>query len=295
MKSLSPLRYPGGKAKLYDCVKSYMVGCGDDIDTYIEPFAGGAGIAIAMLLNKDVKKIVINDLNVGIYSFWKAICESTEDFLRILFETEPNMETYLKQKDIYTSQMNADNTSYSIELGFATFFLNRTNYSGILDSGPIGGYSQHGKFNMTARYNKVDLANKIQEIAKLRANIEIYNMEILQFNHQIVPQYKDAFIYYDPPYYIKGKKLYTNFLQHDDHQKIHESIKKVKHPWLLTYDNVPEILDIYSDTKAYKFCLSYTLNSAVNRKGTELMFSSDPSVIDKIPNKIKDKINIISL
>ena len=294
MYSYSPLRYPGGKSKLCDCIESYMENCGEAIDTYIEPFAGGAGIAMALLLNRKVKRVIINDLNVGVYSFWKAICESTEDFLRLLHDTDINMETYNRQKLIYSLQMNAS-PAYSLELGFATFFLNRTNYSGILDSGPIGGYAQKGTYNIGVRFNKIELATKIQNIARFSSKIKIHNKDIIDFNSRVISHCKRAFIYYDPPYYIKGENLYTNFLRHDDHQKIHDSISKVKLPWLLTYDNAKEIYDIYSDYKAYKFCLSYTLNSTSNRQGTELMFSNLPFAIDKISKPLKRKINLLSI
>ena len=283
----SPLRYPGGKSKLYGFIEAIIASQDKSINTYIEPFAGGAGIGISLLLNEKVENIIINDLNKGVYSFWRAICTETDKFLSLLEKTSINKETYLIQKNIYQSS-----NKYSLEYGFSTFFLNRTNYSGILDSGPIGGMEQTGNFKMDARYNKDILAEKIKKISKYKHNIKIYNKDIIIFNNTIVTKTNDAFVYYDPPYYIKGKNLYTNFLEHTDHINIHNSIKSVKQPWILTYDNASEIASIYKDSKAYEFTLSYSVNSKNVRKATELMYMSDSNFIKAIPTTILNKINL---
>ena len=123
-------------------------------------------------------------------------------------------------------------------------------------------------------------------------DILFYNKDIISFNNRYLPLYNNAFVYFDPPYYIKGKQLYTNFLQPEDHFRIHDSIMNVTKPWLLTYDNVEQIADIYNDSSAYEFNLSYTVNSLVNRKGTELMYASDGLLLDKIPDTVKQKINL---
>ncbi len=283
----SPLRYPGGKAKLYNLVRYLISQYNGDINTYIEPFAGGAGIAIALLLNNDVRKIIINDINIGVYSFWRAVCNDTDNFLRLLYNTPLDIENYRIQKQIYENE-----TAFSLELGFATFYLNRTNFSGVLEAGPIGGYGQTGKYLMNARYNKNELSKKIQSIATNKARIKIYNKDILDFMKTIECKASKSFTYFDPPYFIKGKALYTNYLNSEDHKTIYESIDKIKTPWLLTYDNVPKIVEIYKKYDPYEFNLSYTVNSLANRKGTELMFSNDSEKLRNINPQITKKINL---
>lgn len=283
----SPLRYPGGKSKLYGLVESIISQYSDMVDTYVEPFAGGAAIALQLLQNNRVKKVIINDINIGIYSFWDSVCNKTDDFLKLLYDTKINIENYELQKQIYENEKRA-----SLELGFATFFLNRTNFSGVLEAGPIGGYNQTGKYLIDARFNKIDLSKKIQKIAQFSPNIAIFNLDILDFIKQVEKKKRKIFTYFDPPYFVKGKALYTNFLEKEDHLMIYNEIKKIKTPWLLTYDNVPEISDIYKQYKQYEFNLSYTVNSIANRKGSELLVSSDYKKLKEVPVEIIEKLNL---
>lgn len=283
----SPLRYPGGKSKLYGLVESIISQYSDMVDTYVEPFAGGAAIALQLLQNSRVKKVIINDINIGIYSFWDSVCNKTDDFLKLLYDTKINIENYELQKQIYENEKRT-----SLELGFATFFLNRTNFSGVLEAGPIGGYNQTGKYLIDARFNKIDLSKKIQKISQFSSNISIFNLDILDFIKQVEKKKRKIFTYFDPPYFVKGKALYTNFLEKEDHLMIYNEIKKIKTPWLLTYDNVHEISDIYKQYKQYEFNLSYTVNSIANRKGSELLVLSDYKKLKEVPVEIKEKLNL---
>ncbi|MBP5372493.1 MAG: DNA adenine methylase [Bacteroidales bacterium] len=283
----SPLRYPGGKSKLYNLVQAVIAQYGNEVDTYVEPFAGGAGIAMGLLLNRKIEKVIINDINIGVYSFWKSVCSDTENLLRLVNDTDINIENFTRQKNIYKNEKQ-----YSLELGFATFFLNRTCFSGVLDAGPIGGYKQTGRYLINARYNRQDLMRRIEQIAQLKSNIEIYNYDILKFIKDVENKRKRVFTYFDPPYFVKGKALYTNFLNEEAHQKIYKSINKVKTPWLLTYDNVEDIAKTYKKYPQYEFNLSYTVNSKVNRIGTELMITSDVNKIESINQEIYKKINL---
>ena len=283
----SPLRYPGGKTKLYSLVQAIIAQYGNEVNTYVEPFAGGAGIAMGLLLNKQIKRVIINDINVGVYSFWRSVCEETEDLLRLIRNTDINILNFNILKNIYKNEKQ-----YSVELGFATFFLNRTCFSGVLNAGPIGGYKQTGKYLIDARYNRQDLMRKIEQIALFKSNIEIHNLDILDFIKQVENKKEKIFTYFDPPYFVKGKALYTNFLDKEDHKKIFKSINKVKTPWLITYDNVDDIAKIYKRFPQFEFNLSYTVNSKVNRLGTELMITSDVDKFESINKEIYKKFNL---
>lgn len=283
----SPLRYPGGKSKLYYLINALISQYGESVETYVEPFVGGAGIALGLLLNHQIKKIIINDINVGVFSFWNSICNDTENFIRLVRDTEANIKNYKLQKKIYENENQS-----SLELGFATFFLNRTNFSGVLGAGPIGGYAQVGRYLIDARYNRKDLITKIERIAQYNSKIEIYNLDILDFIKQIENKKRKIFTYFDPPYYVKGKALYTNFLNNEDHEKIYNEITKIKTPWIITYDNVKDISNIYQRYAQYEFHLSYTVNSKVNRKGTELLITNDVNKFECVDKSLFEKINL---
>ena len=256
----SPLRYPGGKAKITPLVNLLMESSGVKNGTYIEPFVGGAGVALSLLFDNKVDRIVINDYDVAIYSIWNAIINETENFISLIEDTPISVEEWKKQKKIYIEK----NDTYSIELAFATFYLNRTNRSGIIKAGPIGGYEQTGNYLIDARYNKSDLIKRIQKISTYQGKIILYNKEIRDFIVNYLPIYhNNSFIYFDPPYFKKGKELYKNFFNLTDHRDIAELIRGLNIPWMVTYDDEAEIVDLYKD----KFIKRYEINHSAANKG----------------------------
>ncbi len=286
LKNYSPLRYPGGKSRLTPFVKLLFEETEIKHPVYIEPFAGGAGIALKLLFSEVVDEIVINDFDKAIYSMWKAVLTETKAFLELLNSTPVTVEEWKKQKQIYIEKSK----KYSLELGFATFFLNRTNRSGILKAGPIGGYDQTGNYKIDARYNKEELTERINLIATKKSKIHIYNKDVCSFFASYFRKYEDrAFVYFDPPYYNKGKLLYKNFFSHENHLEIYEIISSIKTPWMLTYDNVDEIKNIYQGFNGYLFDLNYSV--ANSGKNSELLYLSEGLRVpyEKIRNK---KINI---
>ena len=239
---------------------------------YIEPFAGGAAVAMELLETGVVSEVVINDLDKGIYSFWRAILTETERFIKTIEQTPITIDEWIRQHDIY---MN-DSHKYSFELGFATFFLNRTNRSGIIKGGVIGGKKQTGDWTLDARFNKQTLIDRIRKIASMKANIHLYNKDIKSFLLHYVPKYEEnAFIYFDPPYFEKGKQLYLNFFDYNDHVIIEKYISKIVNcDWIITYDDTPQINQIYKQYETKKYDIQYSV--AKKRKASELMIFKRP-------------------
>ena len=263
----SPLRYPGGKGKL-SLFMEYMIDrLGHRGGTYIEPFAGGAGIAVELLLKNVVNRIVINDYDKGVWSFWKAILTETDRFVEQVRTVPLTIDEWYRQHKICVNQ----NDKYSFELGFATFYMNRTNRSGIIKGGVIGGLKQAGNWTMDVRFNREELINRIQNIASRKKDIKLYNKDISSFITNYVPLYEDnAFIYFDPPYYKKGKQLYMNYFSHEDHVRIESAIRQhINCDWIITYDDVKEIEEIYKDYQLYLYDLNYSVSAKC--KASELM------------------------
>lgn len=275
----SPLRYPGGKGKLAPFMKLILEQLGLTGGIYIEPFAGGAGIALDLLFNEIVSEIVINDLDKGIYSFWRAITTETDRFIDKIYSTPINIEEWRRQRNIVINE----SSRYSFELGFATFYLNRTNRSGIIKGGVIGGIEQNKQWKLDARFNKDELAKRIVNIGEKKKYIHIYNKDITSFLRNYVPKYQEnAFIYFDPPYFKKGKQLYLNFFNRKDHIRIEEEIRNlINCAWVITYDDVPEIAEIYNGYEVKRFDLRYC--AASNRKASEIIIFKDSQMI---PSKV---------
>jgi len=265
----SPLRYPGGKYKMYEYVAQLIQE--NNCNTYIEPFCGGAAVALELLFDGVVKQIIINDYDYTIYCFWDSVLHRTDEFIKMVLQVDVSMEEWYKQKAI-----REDLDSYnSLEIGFSTFFLNRTNRSGIIDkAGPIGGFSQQGDYPINCRFNKERLVAQIKKIGEKRDSIKVYHLEALDFIDDVISKTRKAFIFFDPPYYGKGSGLYTNFYCHGDHANLAQAIleKLKKRKWIVTYDNVNAIKSMYSKVNSVEFELKYSLQS--KRSGSEVMFFS---------------------
>ncbi len=274
----SPLRYPGGKGKLEPFMEVMIRKLGHEKGVYIEPFAGGAGIAMGLLENDVVSEVVINDYDKRIYSFWRAMLTETESFIHKIETVPLNMQEWYRQKDICMNHANR----YSFELGFATFYLNRTNRSGIIKGGVIGGRDQQGSWKLDARFNRDKLIKRIYAIAEKKSKIHLYNKEIESFVNNIIGKYaRNALVYFDPPYFNKGKQLYLNFFQYDDHVRIEKMIReKVNCDWIITYDDAPEIATIYQKHKIMRYDLNYSVSE--KRKAREIIVFKNDAMIPTV-------------
>lgn len=276
MISKSPLRYPGGKVKLYPFMEQLIRQNTVDPPIYVEPFAGGAGLALELLFNGNVERIMINDLDPAIYSFWYSITNEETFYLFInrVNEVDININEWKIQKDIYMHQ----DIHNKLELGFATFFLNRCNRSGILKAGPIGGQKQNGNYRIDCRFNKDRLIPLLRKIYDNRNRIDVTNLNAEEFIEYIDMNYDNLFIYLDPPYVDKGYQLYKNSFTKEDHVSLSKKIKKLKNKWFVTYDNTDLIKELYSDCKTEIFNIQYSAGS----KGVENEIAVYSDSIDNI-------------
>lgn len=282
MKYSTPLRYPGGKSKLANFIRLVFKENNCISDHYIEPYAGGAGVAFHLLFGGYVSHIHINDINKSIYAFWQSVLEDTDNLCRLIYDTSVNIENWLKQKQV---QLHPEQCS-TLEIGFSTFFLNRTNRSGIINGGVIGGKNQDGFWKLDARYNKTSLISRIERISRFGDSVTIYNQDAAEFITTAIPTLPlQSIIYMDPPYYTKGSDLYENHYKYSDHLTISKLANDIRQKWIVSYDDTPEVRDMYEQYRNMPYKLSY---SAADRyKGSEIMFFSDNLIIPTVNNPAK--------
>lgn len=272
-KSLSPLRYPGGKSKIYDKVKALIETNALGNRTYVEPFAGGFGIGIGLLCDNVVKTAVLNDFDAHIYHFWYSVFNHTEDLIKMITDTPVTIEEREQQKSVYR-----DCSADILSDGFATLFLNRVNFSGIIMGGPIGGQSQSGIYKIDCRFNKSEIVKKIEKIALLKSRISIFNYDaselIIKQLHGIIDT---AFFNIDPPYVIKGSRLYTNYFKEPDHRNLEKVISEHLNdvPWIITYDDCDLIREIYNQYHMLGYGIQHNVRHSV--RGKELVITNIPN------------------
>jgi DNA adenine methylase len=265
--TVSPLRYPGGKSALAGLFADLISELGIRNCTYVEPYAGGVGAGIALLREGVVKRLVINDIDPAVYSFWSQIVDSNTAFVDWIAQVPLTLDEWNRQRAVYRSK-----SSDPAALGRAFFFLNRTNRSGVLNAGVIGGKSQAGPYRIDARFNRETLVQRVEAIGELRSLIEVSAFD----GRTVIQRHarrKSSFIYIDPPYVQAGSKLYLNAFEARDHEALAQAVKKITSAhWLLTYDESPFINRLYSDH--FQGRLSLTYSAKYPGKATELLVAS---------------------
>lgn len=269
-KYVSPLRYPGGKLQVADYIKCVFEVNDLTGGTYIEPYAGGASVALKLLFDGYAHRIHINDIDRSIYAFWHSVLYETDALCRLILDTPVTMAVWYLQHELQKNKSEAS----LLDLGFSTFFLNRTNRSGIISGGVIGGKEQSGVYKMDCRYNKYDLIQRIEKIARQGSKIKLTNMDAVA----LIKRYKrtpapKTFCYLDPPYYVKGRDLYLNYYNDNDHRAIAQAINKYKGHWLISYDAVDFLRKLYANHRQVEYHLSYSAGTPC--KGLEIMVFSD--------------------
>ena len=258
----TPIRYPGGKTKIYPLGKKIIDDNGFRSYAYAEAFAGGAGLAMKLLLKGDVPSVIINDLDRAVYCMWDAIVNRSEDLCTFVSDVEVTVDEWKRHRETYRNQKDVDD----FELGCAAFFLNRTNVSGILDGGVIGGMEQFGNFKIDARFSKPGLLAKIRAIGKRRDDIRIFNLDAETFIVDVLTREESLFAYFDPPYVKKGPGLYRSSFDEDKHRSLAKAIQKCKFPWIATYDDDELIEKLYGKNVRETFGIGYSAYRASRGK-----------------------------
>lgn len=266
----SPLRYPGGKAVLSNFLISLLEHNGFAEPHYVEPYAGGAGAALRLLFEEYVEAITINDADPRISSFWIAVTRYNEQFIDLAQTVELSVAEWRRQRMVYEECSTDD----PLQLGFATFYLNRTTRSGIVhNGGPIGGYDQTGNYKIDARFNRGALCERIRRIGIYADRIEVSREDGTQLLHYINREHRrgrECFVYIDPPYYVKGAELYMNRFSEHEHRQLSAVLTAgVEFPWIMTYDDVQPIRDLYAGLPQTEFYLSYSAYK--RRRGKEVL------------------------
>lgn len=278
-KLYTPLRYPGGKARFAPFLAMVMEKNGLAGGHYLEPYAGGAGVALELLFHGHANHVHINDLDPAVHAFWRSCTEFPEELMKLLHDTPVNMDEWFKWRAVLRDEVPAT----IVERGFATLFMNRTNRSGILKGGVIGGKDQTGNYKLDARLKKDALVTRIERIARHREKITVYCEDaygLLKRAVKILPT--KSLIYLDPPYYVKGQGLYRNFYKHDDHLAIANLVqsKSFRRPWVVSYDAAEQIVEMYKASKGLTYGLHYTAQARYT--GNEVMFFSDHVSIPEV-------------
>lgn len=264
----TPLRYPGGKQKLTPFVMELLQANDLVAGDYVEPYAGGAGVAMELLVNDVVARVHLNDVCRGVFAFWHSVLHESIALCRKIRAASLTVEEWRRQREIL---LRGDEFGL-LDVGYAMFFLNRCNRSGIARGGLIGGLDQQGEWKMDARFNRDELVRRVESIACRRDRITLHNLDAEEFlDRHVKGLPKRTLVYFDPPYFAKSDRLYLNRYKPADHARLAKTIQtKVALPWIVSYDNAPEVRRCYRRCRSFVYSLQYNANRAYC--GTEVFF-----------------------
>ena len=270
MKTASPLRYPGGKWRLSGFFEGILSLNHKSPPAYIEPYAGGASLALSLLFTEKVSEVFLNDLDPAIHAFWQAALKHTREMTSLVRGTPITPREWEKQREIYLSGRRAG----TVALGFSTFFLNRTNHSGILNGGMIGGKDQAGDWKIDARFNRENLIDRIARVGKFKSRIHLLGIDALDLLKRVNDNTSSSsFVYLDPPYFRSGRDLYLNAYAENDHVDVRDAVERLRRDWVVSYDDAPQIGALYERYRRRQITLVHTARA--QRIGREVMFFSD--------------------
>ncbi|MBP6367540.1 MAG: DNA adenine methylase [Nitrosomonas sp.] len=282
MKFDTPLRYPGDKARLADFFKMVFRHNALLDGHYVEPYAGGAGIALNLLTQGYVSCIHLNDLSPAVFAFWHSVINQPEELCRAIHDVKITKEEWLKQEAI----LNTPADHSLLEVGFSNFFLNRTNRPGVLWKNAFREIKQNELWAVDPRFNKNELIRRIEWIAMFRPRIRLYNLDAEEFIKSVLPTLPSkTLVYLDPPYYVKGWWPYEGDYSHDDHANIAKLVKEqIDQYWMVSYDNVPEAIEMYKGYPSIVYDMKQRARDSYI--GTEVMFFSNRLIIPDVDNPV---------
>lgn len=283
---VSPLRYPGAKRWMSGYI-ARSIQRNDLLPAlFVEPFAGGASVALSQLSAGLIGNVILNDCDPLIASFWSTLFFDTEWLVRRVQNCEVTLDEWIRVKK--------SNPQSTRGRAYKCLFLNRTSFSGVLTdaAGPIGGRAQESPYKVDCRFNKGTVIRRIQEAAQFRSRVAgVWNLPwhraILRvLKLQCNSRLPDAVLFYlDPPFYNKASRLYRHYFNQAEHVRLRDFLSKFSHPWILSYDASPHVLDLYrtGGFRASNVNLIYTASQKSKRgTGNEIIVSNLPRMVSEL-------------
>ncbi len=258
----SPFRYPGSKNKLLPILMGHIDQIMIGQDNFADVFVGGGSVLLEVAQKYPNIQLYANDKDYWIYCFWKVISDVYSipylDLLNLI-DQPPTLEHFYKLRE--------EQTTDEVRCAYKAIFFNRTTFSGILSSGPIGGKEQKSAYPIDCRYNSKKLRSKIDKCRDLlMGRTTVTNKDFVIYDQL----YNDEPMYLDPPYYKKGNALYIEKMSPGDHFDLAVLLHGRKN-WVLSYDDCDEVRDLFDGHEIIDLEASYCISSKLRVNKNELI------------------------
>lgn len=271
---LSPLRYPGGKLWLASYIERTLELNRIKPVLFVEPFAGGASIALTLLYKNKVNRIALIDRDPLVAAFWHTVFYDTDWLVEQIATLEVTLDQW--------QSLRVKRPEGRRDKALKCLFLNRTNYSGIITraAGPIGGQRQESSYKIDCRFPRSTLISRVRVLGGFRDRVEfvwncswrkaIARISHLQCRGALTAGAHEIFYYLDPPFFNKADRLYTHHFTAKDHWMLRASVTRIGSPWILSYDAAPTLGLLYGQGQTHnRIQIQYTAAHADSSRGTK--------------------------
>ena len=282
---ISPLRYPGSKRRLVGYIEQAILLNDLKPKLFIEPFVGGASVALQLMQDDLVEKVILMDIDPLVASFWRTVFFDTDWLIEQIETIDVTLENWYWFKEFVPETTR----QYALKC----LFINRTSFSGIMEgrAGPLGGRQQLSEYKIDCRFPRETLIKRVRQAAIHKDRIlAIWDcswdegLQRIREKQRIgsLPD-KNLFFYMDPPFFEKADALYRFHFQQQDHFELRNFLLKLRDSWILSYDAAPHVETLYGDaiksgtngTKKHNVELIYSTGIMTGRKPTKEVIISN--------------------
>lgn len=264
----SPLRYPGGKSDFFGVARSILQNARISGVHVVEPYAGSAAVSLGLLDWGIAKSVTLLERDPLLYAFWHCVFNDSSELIARFQELPITIDTWEQTRPLLS--LDKPDANRLVDLALAALFLNRANFSGILNAGPIGGRNQRSKYKIDCRTNKDAIIARLLALSMLSPNVEVEFGDAVEWINR--NKRGNFFVYLDPPYFVKGALLYRYFYNLKDHRDLARALASSKFNWLLSYDDDPVIEYLYENFHVCRIGFQYSVHSP--KSHSELLISN---------------------
>lgn len=263
----SPLRYPGGKNRVAKMLLEHMPPHTD----YREIFAGGA----ALFFSKPrVKKNWLNDLHPGLCAFYRAVQKHFDQFAALCRQQDGSLRARFDEWAARRDLMDATGDEMLVERAVQYYFLNRTVWGGRVVYDP----RRKSRLYFSNPSGWSNLEKKLAHLSAISEKLRGVKITCDGYQKCLAGATADTLIYADPPYFRESvghitDRLYDKSFDYDCHRKLAALLKKTKAKVMVSYDDCPEIRELYKSwniiEKQWRYCGRYAVTLEAKRNGVK--------------------------
>jgi DNA adenine methylase len=270
----STLRYAGGKSLAVGLIIELLP---NKIKRLISPFLGGGSVEVACAVELNLPVIAYDIFDILI-NYWDVQLRNPEELYERLKRFNPDREDFKRVKDILKLHWNGEEKiTDKYDLAALYYFNHNTSYGPHFLGWPSSVYLQQKRYQ-----------SMIEKVRDFRAD----NMQVgCASFEEIMTEYKNDFLYCDPPYYLNGdSKTFIGLYPHRNfpihhknfkHEKLRDFLFDHDGGFILSYNDCSTIREWYKDFDMITPSWQYTLSQGDTRIGENRLKNNDGSHVKK--------------